>query len=250
MSPDFADVVFTSVDGIALKLDLYLPVGSPVDGGFPWVVWLSGGGWKHMGKGGAGRLAGWLTEHGFAVVGVQYRVSGQALFPAQIEDVREGVRWVREHATDYTLNPARAGIWGDSAGGHLAALHGVTAPTESSVSAVCAFFPPCELDHLEDFGANRELPLLFGGPLRERLDLARAASPLHHVHANAPPHFLAHGDEDTTVPVGQSLRYFTALREAGVPVSLEILPGGGHSAPFYTSPTTREHVLAFFKNNL
>ncbi|MCC5848403.1 MAG: alpha/beta hydrolase [Verrucomicrobia bacterium] len=248
--PDFANVVFKEVQGLELKLDLYLPHMPEAKEEAPWVVWLSGGGWKHMGKGGAGRLAGWLVDHGIAVVGVEYRVSGQAVFPAQIEDVRDAVRWVRAHAADYGLHPWLTGIWGDSAGGHLAALHGVTAEADLAVRAVCAFFPPCEMDHLDDFGDNREIPLLFGGPLKEKLDLAREASPLHHVHAGAPPHFLAHGDEDKTVPIGQSLRYFTTLREAEVPCALEVLPGAGHNAPFYTAPETRAHVLAFFERCL
>jgi acetyl esterase/lipase len=151
------DLPFKQVDDIELKLDLYLPDRRPT---VPVVIWVGGGGWKQMGKGGCARLAAWLADEGLAVAGIEYRVSGQARFPAQIRDCKSAVRWLRGNADQFGFDALRIGAWGDSAGGHLVQLLGSTAGVAefeepdvhpdrgSEVQAVCAFYGPSDLTDL------------------------------------------------------------------------------------------------------
>jgi len=116
------DLVYKQAAGQPLKLDLYLPAHARTP--MPIVVWVTGGGWAHAGKGECERLAAWLTGYGFAVAGIEYRVSSQAPFPAQIQDCKAAIRWLRAHAAEYGLDRRNVGAWGDSAGGHLVELLG------------------------------------------------------------------------------------------------------------------------------
>jgi acetyl esterase/lipase len=232
------DVVYGEVPGYRpLELDLYLPrVGGPV----PVIVHVHGGGWRRgsrrhplpaLGPGFYDDLAG----QGFAVAAIDYRLSGEARFPAPLEDVRAAVGWVGDHGATYGLDPGRVFGWGDSAGGHLALL---AALTGAPVHGVVAWFPVTDLAGLPsdvadaggvpDPGPDSREALLLGAPAAAVPDLAREASPVAHASAAAPPVLLMHGAADDLVPPAQSVRLAGALREAGATVELELVPGATH----------------------
>jgi acetyl esterase/lipase len=154
-TPDYADLPYAT-EHVRQKLDLYLPDGAVPP--YPVIVWIHGGGWQAGDKSTAAPRAAQLLPHGFAVVGVNYRLSGQEIFPAQIHDCKGAIRWLRANANIYGLDPARIGVWGSSAGGHLVALLGtsgdVTAAEgdvggnlafSSRVQAVADYFGPTDL---------------------------------------------------------------------------------------------------------
>lgn len=242
------DIEYGEADGQPLELDILAPEhlgGTRV----PAVVYVHGGGW-------AGGERSWtpnriLAESGFFTVSVSYRFSSQAIFPAQIHDVKAAIRWVRANADRYGVDPARVGIWGHSAGGHLAALAGVTsgmpemegtsghAGHDSSVQAVVPISAP--LDFLVDWYAVQRITnweetagvasQLFGGLPEHNRELARLASPLWHLDRISPPHLLIHGEMDDVVPVTQARAYVSALRQLGQRhAELIELPGAGHAA--------------------
>jgi acetyl esterase/lipase len=239
---------YGSADGHRLQLDILAPEPR-ADALMPAVVYIHGGGW-------AGGERVWtpnriLAEAGFFTVSISYRFSHQAIFPAQIHDVKAAIRWVRANAGRYGVDPARIGIWGHSAGGHLAALAAVTAGMpelegqggnpghDSSVQAVIPISAP--LDFLVDWYAVQRIPVghdtagvirqLFGGLPEHRRDLARLASPLWHAGPDSPPHLLIHGELDDVVPVSQARAYVSALRRLGQPrAELIELPGVDHMA--------------------
>jgi acetyl esterase/lipase len=258
----------------ALELDLLAPDVSPGKNR-PAVVYVHGGGW-------AGGERSWnpnriLAESGFVTVSVSYRFTSEAIFPAQIHDVKAAIRWVRANADAYGIDPARVGIWGHSAGAHLAALAAVTAGVpelegeggnpeqDSSIQAVVPIAAP--VDFLVDWYAVQQVPLsddiaglsdaLLGGPPARRMDLARLASPLWHVGPDSPPHLLIHGEEDDVVPIAQARAYVAALRHMGQPrAELIALPGVGHMSDEALYPGNpdplklKDRVIEFFREHL
>lgn len=257
------DIEFKTVGESRLLLDVYRPDGA--DGPVPAVAWICGGGWTQMSKEAGGERAAWLVDRGFALVPFQYRLSDVATFPAQIEDCKAAVRWIRAHAAAYGLDPARVGAWGDSAGGHLASLLG-TAGAEagfdsdgfntdrsSVVQAVCAFYPPTDFTYWSVSWKSEmnEVVKLLGGHPRDLPDLARAASPVCHVSARSAPHLIVHGDADVVVPMHQSKRLYDALKAVGVEAALRVLPGVGHSGEIvYADSDVRDEIAEFFTRHL
>jgi acetyl esterase/lipase len=183
-----------------------------------------------------------------AVAGVQYRVSGEARFPASIQDCKAAVRWLRAHASEYGLAPGRFAVGGASAGGHLAAMVGATAHTSvfdvgehleesSRVRAVLDFFGPTDFlqmdAHRPPNGMVHDAPdspesQLVGGPIQENPEKVAQANPVTWVTAEAPPFLIVHGDRDPLVPHHQSVLLAEALRQAGVPVTFYTVEGAGH----------------------
>jgi acetyl esterase/lipase len=195
---------------------------------------------------------------GYAVASVGYRLSGDAPFPAQIEDVRAAVRWLRANAARYNLDPDRVGTWGSSAGGHLVALLGTDGGEKASrVQAVCDFFGPTDLVQMArtpgyERHASADSPesKLIGGPVLENRDKAARANPIAFVDRADPPFLIVHGDRDPVVPPGQSRLLFDALKKAAVPVRLHTLRGAGHGGVGFSAPETTEMVAAFFDRTL
>ena len=221
------DVVYGDVDGRALRLDILRPDPSP-DAPLPAVVHIHGGGWMGGSKDDGNPNEG-LARAGFFTVNIEYRLTPEATFPAQIHDAKRAVRWLRAHATEYGVDTERIGAWGHSAGGHLAALLGVsgdapelegvgdTAGWSSRVQAVVALSAPSDLRFPGEWNpwpASVTAQLL-GGPVESRQDLARQASPVCWVAPTPPPFLLVHGEQDDVVPVPQAERLYRALCEAG-----------------------------------
>lgn len=253
------DRVYKETAERPLKLDLYLPAQARAP--TPVVVWVAGGGWKTMGKGGCERLAAWLTGYSLAVAAIEYRVSGEARFPAQIQDCKAAVRWLRAHAAEYGLDRRNVGAWGDSAGGHLAELLGTTAhiaafegdpihPDESSeVQAVCSFYGPSDLADLPN--ASAEVTQLLGAAPEDDPQRAAWASPLYHINEDSAPHLLAHGDWDTRVPIAHSYRMLSRLQQFGIEAALYVRKGFGHEgSAFYGYERLRQKVAEFFAYHL
>ncbi len=220
-----------------LELDLYLPEAS---GPLPVIVHVHGGGWRRGSRREPLPVLGAdfydsLAVEGFAVATVDYRLSGEARFPAPLEDVRTAVDWVRDNAASYGLDAGRVFLWGDSSGGHLALL---AALTGAKVQGVVAWFPVTDLvgmpsdvaaaGGVPDPGPDSREAQFLGAPAQSAPDLARQASPLTHASVGAPPVLLMHGDADDMVPTAQSVRLAEALGAAGATVELELVPGATH----------------------
>ncbi|MDN4609844.1 alpha/beta hydrolase [Arthrobacter burdickii] len=253
--PILRGIEFAHPEGSApLLLDLYLPAGASAGTTFPAVVHFHGGGWRTGERSSLGpTVDGFglspieqLVDAGFVVASADYRLSGVATFPAQVLDAKAAVRWVRTHSADYGVDPDRIYAWGDSAGGHLAGLVGLTArvehfgepATDDGVAAVAAWYPPTDLVRMgaqartdavarADDPGSREA-LLLGAQPSEAPDKAAAASPVTYVHAGAPPFFLAHGTADRFVPAPQSATLAEALEGAGAAVELLLIEEADH----------------------
>lgn len=240
------DIVFCTRDTGDLVLDLYRRAAS--ESLVPVVVWLHGGGWFTGDRTLAPDLSEFVRATGMAVASIEYRLSGQALYPAQLHDVRSVIRFLRASAGRFGLDPSSVGVWGASAGGHLAALAGLTGhvavlPGESSserdasVQAVAESYGPADLaDVVAEATAGRpgadrsRAPesRLIGGDPAERPDAARQASPLHWVHPDAPPFQISHGTGDVLVSHQQSERLHEALSAVGVSSELYLLEDYKH----------------------
>jgi acetyl esterase/lipase len=249
-----------------LLLDLYLP--EKADGPAPLLVWVHGGGWQAGNKSQCLPARLGFPKRGWAVASVGYRLTGEAPHPAQIQDVKAAVRWLRANGEKHGLKTDRIGAWGSSAGGHLVALLGTSGDVKdfdvgahldrsSRVQAVCAYFPPTDLaafaatpgyeGHAKPTSPESKL---IGGPVLENKDKAAHASPTTYVGADDPPFFIVHGDKDPTVPPDQSVRLHEALKKAGVASELRMLPGAGHGGPAFNETGLVETVAAFFDKAL
>lgn len=241
------EIEYASVPGFRpLLLDLHLPPSGPER---PVILFIHGGAWMFGSRthGGPAFEDGFferLVLAGFAVASVDYRLSGEAIFPAQLHDVKAAVRWLRRHASEHGLDGRRIVAWGESAGAHLAALLGLTgadldgAEESSEVAAVIAWYGPADLTTMQaqmppGASVEHETPespegRLIGGRISELHDAAIAASPIGHVRPGAPPFQIKHGVDDRIVPCAQSEQLAAALRTAGVSVDTEWIEGADH----------------------
>jgi acetyl esterase/lipase len=229
------------------KLDLYLP---PTGSRWPLVVSIHGGAFRMGSKDGeAAATAGALVARGFAVAAINYRLSQHAIFPAQIEDCKAAVRWLRANASRYGYDPDRVASFGGSAGGHLAAMLGTAGDVKafdvganpgvsSRVQAVVDFFGPTDFLQMDAHRLNAQAMVhdtpdspesqLVGGPIRDNPDKVARANPITYVTKDDPPFLIIHGDADLLVPHHQSVLLDAALRKAGVSVRFVTIPGGPH----------------------
>jgi acetyl esterase/lipase len=265
-----ADIRYGDGPGKSNLLDLYLP--DKADHARPLIVWIHGGGWAAGDKTGCPAIP--AVSHGFVVASLNYRLSGQATYPAQIQDCKGAIRFLRAHADQYHIDPNKIGVWGASAGGHLVALLGTSGGStelegtiggnldqSSRVQAVCDWFGPTDLtkfaDQAQAAGIMQITPgptlimKLFGGSLQDKKDLVKEANPITYIpkQQQLPPFLIMHGDKDKLVPVAQSQLLYDALKTAGASVDLQVIPGAGHGNGFNT-PRIASIVLTFFKSNL
>lgn len=251
-------VEFAVVEGFRpLLLDLYAPAHGSASGAA--IVYLHGGGWAVGSRRRFGRaFTDWvptplerLARAGFTVATVDYRLSGEACFPAQLHDVTAAIRWLRGNAAAFGVESSKVVAWGESAGGHLAVLAGLTAgraDLEGSVGAhlhessdVCGvvdWYGPMNLlslgaqhqpgsDKRPDDPGSWESSLV-GAALQTDPERTRAASPITYIHAGAPPIQIHHGTADTMVPFAQSVEFTDALGTAGGSVELVVVEGSDH----------------------
>ncbi len=258
-----ADLAYVEGGHERQKLDLYLPSNAK---GVPLVVWIHGGGWTGGSKERPPGLA--LLGKGYALASLDYRFSTEAIFPAQIQDCKAALRWLRAHASEYGYDPAHIGVWGGSAGGHLVALLAVTGQTQdfevganlaqsSAVQCAVDWFGPTDFlafNAPDQVAAGQKrgsaLTRLLGGDLSTRLDLARQASPVTWVTKQAAPLLIMHGTRDELVPVDQSQRFYDKLKAVGADATLDLLGGAGHGGGQFTAAPKLELIGAFLSRHL
>jgi acetyl esterase/lipase len=258
------DLEYAKVGDVKLSLDLYLPTEGA--GPLPVIVAIQGGGWAAGRKEEAQGIR--QASRGYAVAAISYRLSGVVTFPAQIEDCKAAVRWLRANAKKYNLDADRVGATGHSAGGHLASLLGTAGSAKefdkgdnlelsSRVIAVCALSGPTDFVQMDahalkdaklkhDFPGSPESRLI-GGPIQNNKEKVARANPITYVSKDSPPFLLIHGDQDPLVPVHQAHLLHDALKEKGVPVQLHIVKGAGHGVG---GRDVNELIDRFFDANL
>ncbi|MBA4284956.1 MAG: alpha/beta hydrolase [Xanthomonadaceae bacterium] len=247
-------VVYTPADWPkALSGDLIVPDGAAPPGGRPAVVVLHGGAWHKGDRGNSRNMARRLADNGFVALAIDYRLVPDAIYPAQVLDVQQAIRWLRANATPLAINPARIALWGSSAGAHLAALTASLSPgdrlfdPEARVQAVVGGGTPT--DFRDGGGGNGSLARFLGERWHQGSTVFVEASPIAHASADDPPVFLFHGDADRIVPVSQATAYRDALTAAGVPNTLVQVPGGGHALGAAGKPVI-EQGIAFLQQQL
>lgn len=250
------DVTFTP-DGWPepLAADVYSPRG---DGPFAAALLVHGGSWSGRSRSDMSRLAARLAERGFVAVNVSYRFAPTYRFPAQLDDVREALRWVHANAERLGIDRDRVGAAGYSAGAHLVALLATVSPGDEldrgrngsqmiRPRAIVAGGTPTDL---RKFKGGRVVPQFLGATQQQNPSLFALASPVVHVTPDDPPMFLYHGSRDRLVDPSHARDMKQALDSAGVRSELRIVPGLGHTTTFVLSRSTQEAALEFLEREL
>jgi acetyl esterase/lipase len=251
------DVPYVPHAGRSQMLDVYVPDVATAPR--PVMVWIHGGGWYSGDKSSPPGMG--LLLRGYVVASINYRLSRDAVFPAQIYDCKAAIRFLRAHAREFDIDPARIGVWGCSAGGQLAALLGTTNDrieyegnegalgVSSNVQAVCDWFGPSDFLRWKDLNVPgaKVVNQLLGGLAANHDAAARFASPAEQVgRSPAVPFLIMHGDQDKLVPLQQSQILYERLRRAGASVKLVVLPRTGHGTGWFKSRDTLATVYDFF----
>jgi acetyl esterase/lipase len=258
------DLVYATVDGKPLRLDLHLPPGVRHP---PLLVFVHGGAWT---TGSKAQYPTFLMERGFAVASLDFRSSNDAPFPADVFDIKAGIRYLRAKASLYGYRTDRIAIVGASSGGHLAELVGVTNGVQalegtegddlaqsSAIQAIVSYFGASDLTTI--LAQSTPVGLAVREPALKRLlgaapdqvpELAKLASPIFHVDHRSPPILLLHGDQDTQMPLNQVYEMQWAYEQAGLHAELLILHGVDHDAgPFFRDAPV-ERVARFLKHTI
>jgi acetyl esterase/lipase len=228
------DAVYAVVGERPLLADIYLPTS---DAPRPVIIWLHGGGWRFGDRRLAPDLTRYFAASGFAMVSIDYRLSGGAVFPAPLEDVKTAIRWVRANAERYWFDARHIGLWGSSAGGHLAALAALSGES-GEIQAVVNGYGPVDFLRLDAHrgrgsslsadAADSFESLLMGFPIQTQPERVRQASPLAYAHPAAPPMLILHGADDRVVPAAQSVLLYEAMAAYDCDVTLCVTGGLGH----------------------
>ena len=248
------DVPFANVNGRPIHLDIYSPLKKPRDGV---ILWIHGGAWRRGSKENPPILA--LVEKGWPIASIEYRLSEEARFPAQMHDIKAAIRFLRAKQQEYGLRAKRVFIFGASAGGHLAALAGVTNGVEelegfatdnreqsSEIQGIVSLYGASNLTTILDqstpHGLGVRVPaleLFIGGRPESVPSAARQASPVFHVDKDDPPLLMIHGDQDPQMPINQSIELLGKYEEFGLDVSFVPLHGAKHGGKaFYDGEHT------------
>jgi len=249
----------------ALKLDIIQPKKLPEEP-MPVLIFIHGGGWRGGNKNAGARKLVPFARHGYFCATIDYRLSQETTFPAQIEDCKCAIRFLRSKAKEYKIDPDRIGVWGSSAGGHLVALLGTSGGVKelegkgghekfsSNVQAVCDWYGPADLVKIVEGGsharAGNPVELLLGGPVEENKEKAKLASPVTHVDKDDPPFLIMHGDKDPLVPVSQSKLLNEKLKTAGVETELVVIEDAGHGGAKFLAPQVNRKIADFFDKHL
>ncbi len=255
------NIEFAKPDGVALLLDLYMPVGVENP---PLIMFMHGGGWKNGNR--KNCKMSWASKYGYAIASVEYRLSQEAIFPAQIHDCKGALRWLRANAEKYGYNADKVVVAGTSAGGHLALLMGVSGGVKelegttggnldetSTVQGIIDYYGPTDFVY-----RSKSQPVkteqegggvfhLLGGKASENLELAKAASPVTYVTKDDPPLVILHGEKDDTVFIKQSHIMKEHYEKNGLEVEMLTDPNARHG---WRTPLDGEMevVLSSLKN--
>jgi len=251
-----SDQVYVQRESGPLKADVYVPHG---DGQFPGMIVVHGGAWATGTKQQLAGIAQGLAKQGYTTAAISYRLAPQDKFPAQVYDCQAAVRWLRENAARFKLDPDRIGGYGYSAGGHLVAMlgalddddfrePGLTDDVPSArLQVVVAGGAPCDFRMLP--GDSERLSYWLGGTPDQKPAAYRDASPANYISADDPPMYFFHGAADDIVPIRSPQRMVEKLKQAGVTVELREIPEVGHMGAI-TDRDTMLEALAFVNRNL
>lgn len=244
-------------------MDIYIPA---TPGPYRVIIWIHGGAFRMGSK--VDRVPLKMLNQGYVIVAINYRLSQDAIFPAQIEDCKAAVRWLRAHAGTYDFDNTRFVAWGESAGGYLAAMLGTCGHVRtwdigthldqsSRVQAVIDLYGPTDflqmdaqrLPHgMTHNDADSPESQLVGGPIQAQVELARLANPMTHINGCTAPFLIIHGDADPLVPYGQSQLLVAALQRQSIAVTLHTIVGGGHGG--FDTPSIPWIIDAFLYRTL
>jgi acetyl esterase/lipase len=263
------DIPYAGTTNWRQSLDLLLPKAKAGGKPLPIIVAIHGGAFMMGDKSAAlGDIAGLVASGDYAGASINYRLSGEAIWPAQIQDCKAAIRWIRANAAKYNIDPNRIGAIGSSAGGHLVAMLGVTGsvaefdtPANSGVSsrvqAVADYYGPTDFLQMDAHRtpngqlhnpADSPESKLVGGAIQENTDKTAKANPITYIAKDAPPFLIFHGDADPLVPHHQSELLEAALKKAGVPVTFYTVKGAGHGG--FKDPKIPEMTKSFFAKHL
>lgn len=262
--PSHRDIEYARVGDVSLKLDLYFPKQNDA----PLIVYVHGGAWRGGSKSDVPILK--LLDHGFAIASVDYRLSTQSPFPAQVHDIKAAIRFLRASSEQFHINTKRMALFGSSAGGHLAALVGVTNGNKelegtvgehlnqnSSVQCLVSLYGASNLQTIlsqsTEAGLKMRVPalqLLLGGQPTDKPELAKLASPIAHLDLLDPPLLLIHGNADPQMPPQQSRELSLAYAALRLPVQHIIIAGGKHGGAVFYDTERTTIIASFLKQHL
>ncbi len=276
LKKEYIDIAYASGSN-AQKMDIFLP--DTVKDKNPVLIWIHGGGWKGGDKSefrNSSRLTE-LKKRGYAVVVINYRLSGEAKFPSQIFDVKAAIRWVKANAGTYKFNPDKIGVWGSSAGGHLSALAGTSGSIaeledlnqgnssfSSTVQVVVDWYGPTDFLKMDSLAlaqgctssnhnaANSPESELIGFKITTRADLVAKANPITYISNDDPPFLIEHGLIDCTVAYGQSQLLFKELLPVlgSQKVKIKLLDATGHGGGLFSAASTATEAIDFLDTYL
>lgn len=262
--PTHKDIVYATVDGKELKLDLYIP-SKPLTQGL--LVWVHGGAWRGGTKDGVPKV---FPDGGIPTASIEFRQSTEAKFPAQVHDIKAAIRFLRAKASTFGCDADRIIIAGSSSGGHLAALVGVTngnaelegkvsdyLQQSSAVQGILDYFGASNLTTIltqsTPFGFNMRKPaleLLLGASPEQHVELAKLASPVFHVDRNDPPLLIFHGEQDPQMPISQSHELTGAYKKINLDVQFEVVYGAAHGGDVFYAGERLKLAMDFVIKNL
>ena len=262
----------------AQEMDIYLP---DTAGPYPVIIWIHGGGYMSGDKNnGYLHLAKEGLKRGYAVVSINYRLTNEAQHPAQINDVKAAIRFLRANSNEYNLNPDKIAVWGSSAGGGLAALAGTSgnveelqddslgnSNTSDQVQAVVDMKGPInfstllpQLQNINNSNNNsynyneteHMLEKLMGGNVSLIPDQVAMANPETFISTDDPPFFIVHGNADSLIPFEQSVDFANKLQKVlgSSKVTIEVIPGADHNATYFSTQQNINQILDFLDKNL
>lgn len=260
------DIVYGNAGNRPLRLDIIRPK-DPAESPLPVIAYIHGGGWRNGSKEReTGRLVPFAASGNYFCVAIEYRLTGEASWPAQIHDCKAAIRWLKANADKYDYDPKRLAAWGSSAGGHLVSLLGTTADLaelegncgspdySSQVTCVVDFSGPSNFPAMftsPDVPKNikEAVAALLGGPLDERREEAVAASPMTYVSPDDAPILIVQATKDPLVPLEQGTQFHEALKADGVDSTLIIIEGTDHGSSIRNREVL-ERAQAFFERHL
>ena len=263
-----AGVTFAQVDAWFghtvkdLKMDIIYPEDS--EKVYPCIVWICGGAWRMMDRSAHLAYLSELARSGFVVASVEYRTTNEEIYPAQLTDVKAGIRYLRAHSKRYNIDTERFGVMGESAGGYLTAMAalandpaldvGEYLEYSSKVQAACPWYPPTDVSAFPyeseaEAAASMESLLLGKNVMLYKEDAIRIC-PVAYVSKDAPPFMIIHGTKDETVPFMQGELLHDKLEEVGCDVTLIAIEGANHADYQFFQRETWRRIISFFHEKL